>query len=69
MDDVYFRSEFQVIQALGEAWAGFSVRVLMTPWTELSDEDRARITASLATMSPATRSYKGLHEIAELLGV
>ena len=69
MDEVYFRTEFQVIQALGEAWAGFSVRVSMTPWTELSDEDRARITASLATMSPATRSYKGLHEIAELLGV
>lgn len=69
MDEVYFRAEFQVIQALGEAWAGFSVRVSMTPWTELCDEDRARITASLATMSPATRSYKGLHEIAELLGV
>ena len=69
MDEVYFRTEFQVIQALGEAWAGFSVRVSMTPWTELSDEVRARIVASLATMSPATRSYKGLHGIAELLGV
>ncbi len=69
LDEVYFRTEFQVIQVLVEAWAGFSVRVSMTPWTELSDEDRARITASLATMSPATRSYKGLHEIAELLAV
>lgn len=69
LDEVYFRTEFQVIQVLGEAWAGFSVRVSMTPWTELSDEGRARITASLATMSTATRSYKGLHEIAELLGV
>jgi len=69
MDEVYFRTEFQVIQALGEAWAGFSVRVSMTPWTELTEEYRMRITASLATMTPATRSYKGLHGIAELLGV
>lgn len=69
MEEVYFRTEFQVIQALGEAWAGFSVRVSMTPWTELNEEARGRITASLATMSPATRSYKGLHGIAELLGV
>ncbi len=69
MDEVYFRTEFQVIQALGEAWAGFSVSVSMTPWTELNEEARGRITASLATMSHATRSYKGLHGIAELLGV
>ena len=69
IDEVYFRTEFQVIQALGEAWAGFSVRVSMTPWTELNEEARGRITASLATMSHATRSYKGLHGIAQLLGV
>lgn len=69
MNEVYFRTEFQVVQSLGEGWAGFSVRVSMTPWTELTEEYRMRITASLATMTPATRSYKGLHRIAELLGV
>lgn len=69
MDEVYFRTEFQVVQSLGEGWAGFSVRVSMTPWTELTEEYRMRITASLATMTPATRSYKSLHGIAELLGV
>lgn len=69
LSELYFRTEFQVIHALGESWAGFSVRVSMTPWTELSDEDRTLIIASLSTMSPATRSYKGLHGIAELLRV
>jgi hypothetical protein len=69
MNKVYFRTEFQVIQSLSEAWAGFGVRVSMTPWTELTEEYRVRITASLATMSPATRSYKGLDGIAQILGV
>lgn len=67
--DLFFRSEFQVLCALGEGWTGFSVRVEMTPWPELSEAQQTRVKASLASMSEASRSYKNLHEIAALLGV
>lgn len=67
--DLFFRTEFQVLRALGNGWTGFSVRVEMTPWQALSEAQQTRIKASLASMSAASRSYKNLHEIAALLGV
>ena len=66
---LFFRSEFQVLRALGDGWTGFSVRVEMTPWQALSEAQQTRVKASLASMSEASRSYKNLHEIAALLGV
>jgi hypothetical protein len=68
-EDLFFRTEFQVLKALGGGWTGFSVRVEMTPWVELPASSQERIKASLASMSSASRSYKNLHEIAALLGV
>ncbi len=67
--DLFFRTEFQVLRALGNGWTGFSVRVEMTPWQALSEAQQTRIKASLASMSAASRSYKNLHEIAAVLGV
>ena len=67
--DLFFRSEFQVLCALGEGWTGFSVRVEMTPWPQLAEAQQTRVKASLASMSEASRGYKNLHEIAALLGV
>lgn len=69
MDQVFFRTEFQVMHGLGMGWCGFSVRVNMTPWPSLVPEEQQLIAASLASMSPASRSYKNLHEIAAILGV
>ncbi len=67
--DLFFRTEFQVLRALGNGWTGFSVRVEMTPWQALSEAQQTRIKASLSSMSAASRSYKNLHEIAAVLGV
>jgi hypothetical protein len=67
--DLWFRSEFQVLQSLGGDWTAFSVRVHMEPWSSIAGPERERIKSSLATMSAASRSYKNLHEIAALLGV
>lgn len=67
--DLWFRSEFQVLQSLGGDWTAFSVRVHMEPWPSIAGPERERIKSSLASMSAASRSYKNLHEIAALLGV
>jgi hypothetical protein len=67
--DLWFRSEFQVLQSLGGDWTAFSVRVRMEPWPSIAGPERERIKSSLASMSAASRSYKNLHEIAALLGV
>lgn len=69
LSDLWFRTEFQVLQSLGEGWAGFSVRVEMTPWTAVEPALQSRIADSIRSMSSATRTYKNLHEIAVLLGV
>ena len=67
--DLWFRSEFQVLQSLGGDWTAFSVRVRMEPYSSIADQERDRIKASLASMTAASRTYKNLHEIAALLGV
>lgn len=67
--DLWFRSEFQVLQSLGGDWTAFSVRVRMEPWSSITGPVRDRIKASLASMTDASRTYKNLHEIAALLGV
>ena len=68
-DELFFRTEFQVLKALGRGWTGFSVRVEMMPWPDLDAPQQQRINESLASMSPASRTYKNLHEVAALLGV
>jgi len=67
--DLWFRSEFQVLQSLGGDWTAFSVRVHMEPWPSIAGLERDQIKSSLASMSAASRTYKNLHEIAALLGV
>lgn len=67
--DLWFRTEFQVLQSLGGDWTAFSVRVRMEPWSSIADPVRDRIKASLASMTDASRTYKNLHEIADLLSV
>jgi hypothetical protein len=67
--DLWFRSEFQVLQSLGGDWTAFSVRVDMEPWPSIAGPERDRIKSSLASMSAASRTYKNLHDIAALLGV
>ena len=67
--DLWFRSEFQVLQSLGGDWTAFSVRVHMEPWPSIAGPECERIKSSLASMSDASRTYKNLHEIAALLGV
>ena len=67
--DLWFRSEFQVLQSLGGDWTAFSVRLHMEPWPSIAGPERERIKSSLASMSAASRSYKNLHEIAALLSV
>jgi hypothetical protein len=68
-DELFFRTEFQVLKALGNGWTGFSVRVEMTPWPDLAAAQQQHVLESLASMSPASRSYKNLHEVAALFGV
>lgn len=68
-DELYFRTEFQVLKALGHGWTGFSVRVEMTPWTDLAAHQQQELRQSLGSMSAASRTYKNLHEVAALLGV
>jgi hypothetical protein len=41
----------------------------MTPWADLDSAQQQRVIQSLASMSAASRTYKNLHEVAELFGV
>lgn len=66
LNDLFFRTERQVLVGLGEAWTGFTVAVEMTPWSHLSPPQQQRIAESVLSMSSATLSYKGLHAIARL---
>lgn len=66
LNDLFFRTERQVLVGLGKGWTGFTVAVEMTPWNHLSPQHQQRIAASVQSMSPATLSYKGLHAIARL---
>lgn len=66
LHDLFFRTERQVLVGLGEGWTGFTVAVEMTPWARLSPSQQQRIAASVLSMSSATLSYKGLHDIARL---
>jgi hypothetical protein len=69
LNDLWFRTEFQVLQSLGEGWTGFSVRVEMTPWTAVEPALQSRIAQSVKSMSSATLKYKNLERVAELLNL
>jgi len=69
LNDLWFRTEFQVLQSLGEGWTGFSVRVEMTPWAAVEPALRSRIAQSVLSMSSATLKYKNLERVAELLNL
>ena len=67
LDELFFRTERQVLVGLGQGWTGFSVKVEMTPWDELTATQQQRISESIRSMSPAMLSYKGLHSVAALM--
>jgi hypothetical protein len=69
VNDLFFRTEFQVLKSLGQGWSAFSVKPSMTPWADLDSAQQQRVIQSLASMSAASRTYKNLHEVAELFGV
>ena len=67
LDELFFRTERQVLVGLGQGWTGFSVKVEMTPWDELTATQQQRISESIRSMNPAMLSYKGLHSVAALM--
>jgi hypothetical protein len=68
LDDLWFRCERQVTLPLPRVGASlFLIRVFMAPLTEVAAdaERRARLVASLASMSDAVIAYKGLGALRE----